>query len=432
MKDMLETAEMPKRAFLLGIRDAKTSPTGADSLVRELEGLVTTLGLEIAGWEIVHLRENHAKYGMGTGKAEELAQKAASLKADCIIFDRDLSPSQQRNWEELAGISVVDRQELIIQIFAGRAQTREAELQVSLAELVYALPRLQHKYIDLARQRGGRYGTRGSGETRFETDRRKVEQKIHSLEEELEEVKSRRQVQRKQRERQGVPVCALVGYTNAGKSSILNALTGAGVLVEDKLFATLDSVSRRLLLPLGMQVLLVDTVGFIRRLPHSLINAFRSTLEEASHADLLINVLDASDGDAPVHCETTLSVLRDLGAGEIPMITVLNKIDRLESHAAPDEIPALLKRYPESIPVSATEGRGLAELLERMESSLSEASLRFRFPLERTDLAALVHRSGTVISEEYKENFIEMEARLDKPNAGRLKEYLVNDIKASS
>jgi len=438
MKDTIETAEKTKRAFLVGIRDGKMSGTEADSLIRELESLVYTLGLEIAGLEMVHNRQNHAKYGVGTGKAEELRQKAVSLEADCIIFDREISPSQQRNWEELTGISVIDRQELIIQIFAGRARTREADLQVRLAELVYTLPRLQHKYIDLSRQRGGRYGTRGSGETHLETDRRNVEKRIHSLEEELEEVKLQRQVQRKQRERQGVPVCALVGYTNAGKSSVLNALTGAGVLAEDKLFATLDSTSRRLELPLGMQILLVDTVGFIRRLPHSLINAFRSTLEEASHADVLINVLDASDQDAAGHYETTLSVLRELGAGEIPMITVLNKIDRLESAGeepgagtpeakGKEEILSLLKRYPESIPISATEGLGLPELCERIESTLSGASLRFRFPLDRTDLAAMVHRSGTVISEEYKENYIEMEARLDKRDAGRLKEYLVND-----
>jgi len=427
MKDTIETAEKTKRALLVGIKDWKTSGIEADSLVRELESLVYTQGLEIAGLEMVHLRENHAKYGIGTGKAEELTQKALSLEADCIIFDRELSPSQQRNWEELAGISVFDRQELIIQIFAGRARTREAELQVSLAELVYTLPRLQHKYIDLSRQRGGSYGTRGSGETRLETDRRKVEQRIHSLEEELEEVKLQRQVQRKQRERQGVPVCALVGYTNSGKSTILNALTNAGVLAEDKLFATLDPTSRRLELPLGMQVLLVDTVGFIRRLPHTLIKAFRSTLEEASHADVLINVLDASDQDAASHYETTLSVLRELGAGEIPMITVLNKIDKLESEETPDGISSLLKRYPESIAVSATEGRGLPELCARIESFLSGASLRFRFPPDRTDLAAMVHRVGTVISEEYKDNFIEMEARLDKRDAGRLKEYLINE-----
>jgi len=407
------------RAYLIGIKDEKLSWEEANSLSRELTSLVNTLGLEIVCQETVHVRENHARYGVGSGKAEELAQKAASLEADCLIFDRNISASQQRNWEALLGISVIDRQELIIQIFASRARTREAVLQIRMAELQYSLPRLQHKYIDLSRQRGGRYGTRGSGETRLETDRRLVEQRIQRLKEELEELKQRRDLQRKLRERQGVPVCALVGYTNSGKSTILNALTGAGVLAEDKLFATLDSTSRQLELPEGMRILLVDTVGFIRRLPHSLIDAFHSTLEEAGHADLLLNVLDASDAEAEKHFETTLSVLRDLGAGDIPMITVLNKIDRLES------TETLLRTFSESVPVSALEGRGLPELCGRIEQTLSGASLRFRFPPERTDLAAMVHRSGHVSSEKYGDNYIEMEARVDKRTAGRLREYQI-------
>jgi GTP-binding protein HflX len=259
---------------------------------------------------------------------------------------------------------VIDRQELIIQIFASRARTREAELQVNLAKLVYSLPRLQHKYIDLSRQRGGRYGTRGAGETRLETDRRQVEQRIHRLKDELEVVKRQRQVQRRQRERSGVPVCALVGYTNTGKSTIFNALTNAGVLAEDKLFATLDSTSRRLELSAGATVLLVDTVGFIRRLPHNLIDAFRSTMEEASHADVLLNILDASSPDIDAQFKTTLSVLQEIGAEGIPMITVLNKIDRLESG---DDLEALMKRYPESVPLAAVNGTGFDELRTRIK-----------------------------------------------------------------
>jgi GTP-binding protein HflX len=195
MREPVCIEKKPSRAFLVGIRDKNTSVFEADSLALELNGLVETLALEIVSLELVYVREKHARYGIGTGKAEELVQKALSLEADCIVFDREISPSQQRNWEELAGIAVIDRQELIIQIFASRAKTREAELQVKLAELVYSLPRLQHKYIDLARQRGGRYGTRGSGETRLETDRRRLEQRIHRLEEELEEVKSQRRIQ---------------------------------------------------------------------------------------------------------------------------------------------------------------------------------------------------------------------------------------------
>ena len=371
--------DSPKKAFLVGIRDEKTSLKKAQSLLRELEGLANTLELDIVAGEIVNLRERHPRYGMGTGKAEEISEKAKALNAECIIFDRDLGPSQQRNWEQLTGISAIDRQELIIQIFAARASTREASLQVNLAELNYSLPRLQHKYINLARQRGGRYGTRGEGETRLETDRRRVEQRINRLEKELEKVGQQRQLKRRQRERQAMPLCSLVGYTNAGKSSVLNALTGAGVLAEDKLFATLDPVSRRLHLPGGTWVLLVDTVGLIRRLPHNLINAFRSTLEEVKFADILINVLDASDEDVKEHYETTLSILRDLGADNIPMITLLNKIDKLESLGddltKESAMNTLLDAFPDAIPFSAIEGKNagnerIKDLFKAMEKNL--------------------------------------------------------------
>jgi GTP-binding protein HflX len=430
MKETIGVEEKAPRAFLVSLYDAapgdRTTGAEAESLAGEFGSLADTLALNIAARETVYIREKRSHFGMGTGKARELAEKAAALEADCLIFDRELSPSQQRNWEDLAGIPVIDRQELIIRIFAGRARTREAELQSALAELRYSLPRLQHKYIDLNRQRGGRYGTRGSGETRLETDRRLVEQRIHRLEGELEEVRRRRELQRGQRRRQGILVCALVGYTNAGKSSILNALTGAGVLAEDKLFATLDSTSRRLELPGGLPVLLVDTVGFIRRLPHFLIDAFRSTLEEAAMADLLVHVLDASDPAVDRHYETTLSVLRELGADRIPAILALNKfdkIDRLDNRDGEEPLGDLTARYTGAIPLSALTGRGFPELLGRMESLLSPAIRRFRFPRDRTDLEALLYREGTVLTKKYGDDYIEMEARVNEKTAGRLKEY---------
>jgi GTP-binding protein HflX len=373
MKKVYETKERPKRAFLVGIKEETEVPG------RELTGLVETLGLEIAGRERTAPRDKQPKFGVGTGKAEELAEKALAAGADCIVLDWNPSPSQQRNWENLAGIPVVDRQELIIGIFAQRARTREAELQVKLAELTYSLPRLSHKYIDLSRQRGGRYGTRGAGETRLETDRRLVERRIHQLERELETVRKQRQVQRRQRERQGIPLCAIVGYTNAGKSSLLNAFTGADVFVEDKLFATLDATTRRFEPEPGFPALLTDTVGFIRQLPHSLVNAFRSTLEETALADLLIHVLDASDSGIGVFYETTLSVLGELGAGEIPAITVLNKIDRLEtpaSAAVPPELAGLLSRFPGSMAISVKNRGGLEELKKRMVSELKRGAQR--------------------------------------------------------
>ncbi|MDR2402507.1 MAG: GTPase HflX [Spirochaetaceae bacterium] len=369
MRNLYETDDKPKRAFLIGIRNASVSQALSASLSDELAGLAKSLGLEIAAREMVFVRESNQKFGMGSGKARELAEKAALLQADCLIFDQDISPSRQRNWEALTGISAIDRQELIIRIFSTRAKTREAELQVNLAAFSYSLPRLTHKYIDLSRQRGGRYGTRGSGETRLETDRRLVLSRIDRLKGELTQVRKQREVQRKKREKAGMPVCALVGYTNAGKSSLLNALTHSDVLVEDKLFATLDATTR-ICKPEGTAPFLVtDTVGFIRQLPHCLIDAFRSTLEEVSRAALLLHVLDASDAEAERYYETTMGVLRDLGAQQIPMIILLNKADLLdapENQTGPATLTALQKRYPGSISVSSRDRRGINELEARI------------------------------------------------------------------
>ncbi|MDR0387700.1 MAG: GTPase HflX [Treponema sp.] len=379
MKQLIDNREKPKRALLVGIRDEKITQEESDALSAELAGLADTLGFEIAGRETIRARGRTGQFGMGTGKAREIAAKAAELEVDCVVFDREISPSLQRNWERLTGIAVVDRQELIIRIFSQRARTREAELQVALAEQTYSLPRLSHKYIDLSRQRGGRYGTKGSGETRLETDRRLALRRIQQLRGELAEVRKHRAVQRSRRRKAGIPSCALVGYTNAGKSSLFNALTlpvgappGEGVLVEDKLFATLDPTVRRMKTGGGKTILLVDTVGFIRRLPHDLVDAFRATLEEVSLADILIHVLDAQDPEANRYYETTMTVLRDLEADRLPMIVVLNKIDRLDTpDAGPHALEELRNRYPGSIPVSARDRRGLDELVRRVETLLS-------------------------------------------------------------
>ena len=357
----------------MGIR----SGNDAESLISELAGLTDTLGLAIAGSEIIAVRERKGFFP-GSGKVTELSEKALSAGAQCIIFDGELSPSQQRKWESLCGLSVLDRQELIIRIFESRAKTKEAELQAELAQLLYALPRLSHKYINLSRQRGGRYGTRGSGETRLETDRREIRERIGSLRKEIEEIRDNRILQRKQRKKQGIAVCALVGYTNAGKSSLHRALTGSDVLIENKLFATLDSTARRVYRQnpagKGKNVIFIDTVGFIRQLPHNLIDAFRSTLEELTQADILIHVLDASDSLWKEHSMTVQGLLRELGAESIPLITVMNKADLLTA----TELKALKTAISGEIPafssaltaVSAKNREGLEPLWKLIEKKL--------------------------------------------------------------
>ena len=368
------TNEVP-RVFLAGIRD--NSHKNQEPL-DEMTGLVDTLGLEIAGAEIVLVREPNRRYGMGSGKAREISDKALAVGAQCIIFDTEISPSQQRNWEDLCGLSVLDRQELIIRIFASRARTKEAELQTELAELLYALPRLSHKYIDLARQRGGHYGARGAGETRLETDRRRIRERISSLRKEIENVRNNRGLQRKQRKKQGIPVCALVGYTNAGKSSLHRALTGSDVLVENKLFATLDPTARKVYRQsssgTGKSIIFIDTVGFIRRLPHNLVDAFRATLEETAQADILIHVLDASDSGWKSHCTTVFELLKELGAGKIPVITAMNKADLLTKTEMSELKTAYGREIPAPMPyltaVSAKNREGLDELWKFIEKTL--------------------------------------------------------------
>ena len=331
MVEVQQEEEKKARALLIGAPN-KGKGSKPDAKPEELEGLVKTLGMETAGIIVLNRIEPTPAYGIGTGKTKEIAAKAKELFADCIIFDWEIDPTKQRNWEKLCSIPVFDRNEVILRIFASRAQTKEAVLQVELARLTYSLPRLSHMYGDLARQRGGSYGSKGSGETQLELDRRQTEDKIVQIKKELEQVAQTRRTQRKQRERNSFRNCALVGYTNAGKSSLLNALTGADVFVENKLFATLDPTTRKFFLGEGSTILLTDTVGFISNLPHTLINAFRSTLEEASFADLLLIVVDASDPECRKQYEQVIKVLGEIGADKIPRLVLLNKWDAVKSY----------------------------------------------------------------------------------------------------
>ncbi len=421
---MLETIDTrPLQALLVGI--SENDPVQSEASLRELKALVENLGWEQIDSVMVKLRQKTPDLFIGSGKAAEIAGLAKDLAADVIVFDVELSPTHQRNWEALSGLPVADRPGIIIDIFADRAQTKEAHLQVELAELEYQLPRLQTSYTNLsmARQRGGAYGTRGGGETKLELDRRVIKDRIAKLHDDLELVTSQRATLRKQRRDQNTPVIALVGYTNAGKSSLLTALTGAEVLVKDALFATLDPTARRLSLPAGMDTVLVDTVGFIRNLPHRLIKAFKATLEEVRQADLLIHILDAADPEAPLHYHTTMQVLGELDAGNKPMLIVLNKWDLVaENSELADQREILQLRFPNAVKISAKQSQGLDAFLDILGAKLNEhrPCHYILVPYARGDIMAAIHRGGQVLAQENQTDGIQVKAFLDE----RLLQYL--------
>lgn len=403
--DVKEKPRMVERAMLIGITLPGDDDSTTRSLLDELRELVTTLGIGLQHEVQLSIRKPQAKFLLGTGKAEELIAEAKAHDCDVIVFDNELTPAQQRNWEQAADdkILVIDRQEVILDIFGKRAQTKEAVLQVELARLEYNLPRLKSAWSHLSRQRGGGSTQRDAGETQQELDQRMVRTQITRVKRELESVIQHRHVQRKKRMTVPVPTCAIVGYTNAGKSSLLNQLTNSDILAEDKLFATLDPTSRRCPLPSGQPLIVTDTVGFVRNLPHRLVNAFKATLEEAVVSSFLIHVLDVNSPEIEAHAETTLSVLRGLGADEKKIITVFNKVDDLWSE---DIRLTLSFRYPEALFVSAHTGEGIPELLERMEAIVEAdfAQLRLLIPHDRYDLVARLHREGGVRKEEARDD----------------------------
>ncbi|HUX42391.1 MAG TPA: GTPase HflX [Rectinemataceae bacterium] len=422
MKELEDTTIRAERSWLVGIQTDRVGKHEAESLLHELANLAATLGLEVVGTTSVRVRERNPALFLGTGKADEIVASAKGAEADSILFDHVLSPVQQRNWEELSGLKAYDRSELIIRIFAGRALTREASLQVELAELEYSIPRLAHSYSALSRQRGGRYGTKGKGEQKLELDRREIERRIHEIKEELKTVRTSRDTQRKRRERQAVPRAAVVGYTNAGKSSLLNALCDSGVVAEDKLFATLDPTTRRMAAGKGGSLLLTDTVGFVRNLPHGLVEAFKATLEEAALADLLVEVVDASDPESERHMETTNEVLREIGAGDIPRVVVLNKADLVDEATA----IGLASRHPEALLASIKTGAGLEEIRAAVEAALvaKDEIASYRIPDAEYALVALLHREAQVLGESREDDATVVEARVPERVAKRLEKYL--------
>jgi GTP-binding protein HflX len=403
--DVKEKPRMVERAMLIGITLPGADDSTTRSLLDELRELVTTLGIGIQREVQLPIRKPHAKFLLGSGKAEELIEQAKAHDCDVIVFDNELTPAQQRNWEQAAEdkILVIDRQEVILDIFGKRAQTKEAVLQVELARLEYNLPRLKSAWTHLSRQRGGGSMQRDAGETQLELDQRMVRTQITRVKRELESVIQHRHVQRKKRMTVPVPTCAIVGYTNAGKSSLLNKLTNSDILAEDKLFATLDPTSRRCPLPSGQPLVITDTVGFVRNLPHRLVDAFKATLEEAVVSNFLVHVLDINSPEIEAHAETTLSVLRGLGADEKNIITVFNKVDDLWDE---DTRLSLSFRYPDAYFVSAHSGEGISALLERMEAIVESdfSQLRLLIPHDRYDLVARLHREGGVRKEEARDD----------------------------
>lgn len=433
--EIREKPDMVERALLVGIALPGESRREREALLAELVDLVSNLGIGIVESRLEFTREMQAKYLCGIGKAEEIRARAEELGADCVIFDNLLSPSQQREWEKLVNVTVIDREEVILDIFASRARTREAVMQVDLARMQYALPRMTGMWKHLDRQRGGSGGgkgggaaARGEGEKQIEVDRRLAHERIESIRAELEVVRRQRGTQRKERIRQGIPSAAIVGYTNAGKSSLLNLVTGAGVLAKDILFATLETTSRKIELPDGQPLVLTDTVGFIRNLPHRLVEAFKSTLEEAVLADFLIQVVDAADPDALRHYETTCEVLASLGAADKPMVVVWNKCDLLPEEMREVTLDALSAKVEcPSLSMSLLREDGVDKLLRACVEMMSHRVCRssYRIPLSDSRTIALMHRDGKVLSTDYDGNDAVVEAILPKEFAARIEHYRI-------
>lgn len=437
MFEIREKPEMVERAMLVSIYFDPSEAGEKQAMLDELEDLVSNLGIGIAGKHLIKSRDMHAKFLCGTGKAQEVKELAEACKADCVVFDNILAPSQQREWERLVDECVIDREEVILDIFAKRARTREATLQVELARMQYSLPRMARMWNHLDRQGGGSGGgkggggaARGEGEKQIEVDRRLARARIEAIQKELDLVTRQRATQRKERERQSVATAAIVGYTNAGKSSLLSLVSGSEVMAKDMLFATLDTTTRKIELPNGQPLLLTDTVGFIRNLPHRLVEAFKSTLEEAVLADFLVQVVDASDPEAVRHYETTLEVLGELGAGDKPMIVVLNKLDLVPE----EERKALTDRLTPHfngtvVPMSVREELGMEDLVracvDMLESRVKRAV--FRIPYTRSDLAAAMHSEGMVISTEYEEEGSLIEAVLPVAFYNKFSQFLAKD-----
>lgn len=412
--EFYENEVRPERAFLVSV---DTGEFDAEASMSELYELTESAGAQPVGAMIQKREKPDGATCIGSGRLEELKEVCQSQEIDLIIFDCELSPTQIRNLEFETEVRIIDRTMLILDIFASRARSREGKLQVELAQLKYLLPRLTGKGAAMSRLGGG-IGTRGPGESKLETDRRHIRRRLESLREQLAQVEQHRNQLRRRREKEGIITAAIVGYTNAGKSTLMNTLTDAGVLAEDKLFATLDPTSRALKLPNGVSVMLIDTVGLVRRLPHHLVEAFHSTLEEAALADMILNVCDASSPEAQVHLEVTRKLLADLGCTGRPVIPVMNKCDLVPSLL---DIPMI----GNAVRISAKTWEGIGDLLAAVEENLPVSLRRvcLLLPFDQAGLVAQIRKDHVLYQEEYRPDGIFVSALLDPVLYGRVREY---------
>ena len=410
-----------ERAILIGLEKQGVSKWDLRDSMEELRELANSAGAEVVDTVTQKLPKPTAPYYIGRGKAELIKESMAGREVTSVIFDDELSPAQGRNLENLLARKVLDRTQLILDIFAQRARSREGRLQIELAQLQYLLPRLTRMWHHLSRQTGG-IGTRGPGETQLEVDRRRVQERIARLERELESVRQTRSVQRQGRKRHQWPVAAVVGYTNAGKSTLLNLLTGADLVAEDRLFATLDPTTRSFVLPNKQRVLLTDTVGFLRKLPHTLIESFKATLEEVHEADLLIHIVDLSHPRVDEQMEAVDNVIKELDAYGKQTLIVFNKIDRLEDGELAD---AYMQRFPGSVAISARTGERVGELVQALQDALAQWRLRsrFRIPASESALVAEIHRVGHVLELRYEDDHVLIVAHVPPQLEAKLARY---------